>query len=174
MTWYHFERKSRNEILEGTLFSKSYYLQEVSILLAVSKELKTFRSSLLAPSFSAKRLAETDLRSTNKVPRTAENNSPHSFRPGENDNPRSFRTGDSNNHSFRNTDPLRRTSAPTCVVCAVPHLVRAHPQSTTSFSDGKPCFSTYHKGELRTLKGLGSDPKPSRICMEFNLAASCQ
>lgn len=154
--WYAFERTARNDILEGILFSRDYYVQNLAILIQVRDQVKLITASLMqSPPPLTKRTADSDLHggTAAKAPRTVANDSPQ---------------------SFRNSDPPKRTSAPTCIICASSHLLRLHPVATVTFNDGKPCFSVYQDSELRTLKTLGSSKEAKRICIPYNLASGCK
>ncbi|KAJ3857520.1 hypothetical protein EV368DRAFT_60860 [Lentinula lateritia] len=148
--WYNFERKSRNEILEGTLFSREYYVQNLTIL----SQIKLLAHSLSLSS-STKRPLEPDSQGRGAM------KAPHTI---SNDSPRSFRAADSSN----------RSSTPTCLICASSHPLRSHPTTAVAFSDGKPFYSIYQDGELRTAKPSGNSKESKRICIAYNLANGCQ
>ncbi|KAF9060720.1 hypothetical protein BDP27DRAFT_1339154, partial [Rhodocollybia butyracea] len=154
--WYTFKRTARNEILQGTLFSKDHYVQNLAILLQVRDQVKLLTASFLQLSSTpAKHPSDSDLRGAiaAKAPRTVTNDSPQ---------------------SFCNTDSPKCTSSPTCIICAASHLLRLHLASAIAFSDGKPCFSAYQDSELRTLKPLGSAKETKPICIPYNLASGCK
>ncbi|KAF9070834.1 hypothetical protein BDP27DRAFT_1323084 [Rhodocollybia butyracea] len=154
--WYMFECTAWNEILQGTLFSKDHYVQNLGILLQVRDQVKLLTASFLQSSSTpAKCPSDSDLHGAiaAKATRTVTNDSPQ---------------------SFRNTDSPKRTSSPTCIICAASHLLRLHCTSAVAFSNGKPCFSAYQDSELRTLKPLGSAKETKPICIPYNLASSCK
>ncbi|KAE9401145.1 hypothetical protein BT96DRAFT_938131 [Gymnopus androsaceus JB14] len=66
--WYNFKQSARNNILEGTLLSRAYYVQKVSILLQVREEVTQITGTSAAPSSSTKRPANLDLENAAKVP----------------------------------------------------------------------------------------------------------
>ncbi|KAE9384035.1 hypothetical protein BT96DRAFT_950849 [Gymnopus androsaceus JB14] len=106
-----------------------------------------------SPSSPLKRTSDSDLCSHTKVAQTL-NNSPGSSQPDAKPGP-------------------RNSSPPSCLTCCGPHILRDHPAGTTTFADGKPCFSVTREGLLWTVKPYrGRDTR--QICINFNLPAGCR
>ena len=121
---YPFERKARQELLNGTLFNTVYYANRVdSILDAKRTAIATFQTL---------------------SPKRPLSDASHDVRPAK------FRcTNTSNASPTKSVGPSRPT---VCIFCARPHKLLDHPVSVTAFLDGKPLFSIYRDRNLVVAK----------------------
>jgi hypothetical protein len=146
--WYPFEKKSRLEIMTGSLFDAAHYAGRVNSILDANRALERFGMTKRSlPS------AGGDLGSI-KAPRNSSSSSPGQF--------------------FRSAEPQPSTagSPMVCVSCAAGHTLRNHPTSVTTFIDGKPLFCAMRDGEFWTAKAVNG--RFRCICINFNLPQGCK
>jgi hypothetical protein len=147
-TWYHFERKSRLEIFQDTLFHADYYQQSMATIFEVHHQTSNRRL----------RSDSTDIIDTR---------SHKSLRISGYQN--TAGSQESGNRSFRaNTRPDSQKRQPTCLICLGKHSIVQHDNSTSSFIDGGPFFAAMDHEQLVTAQSArGSSIR--RICIGWNL-----